>query len=364
MELIHAETTPEVTFTVESFGMGPYMEYRIPGIIVTEKGTIICCYEGRMDTHNDWAQIDIVVCRSSDGGEHFARQVIASTDEAADDSGKREPVTWNNPVLIRDGELVHLVFHRNYETAYHCVSLDDGLTFSEPVEITAAFREFPWEWNVCASGPGHGLVTKRGRLVIPIWLACGKSLDETGRKKAHQPSTAGAIYSDDRGKTWHAGPLVDGIVSANETAAVERSDGTVLFNFRNKEPDGCRAFGISRDGAGEFERIWREPGLPDPECFGSMARLDEGRIGFVNCANRERNHLLGERIFLTVSVSGDDGESWKPSVLVDIYGGYADMAVDGDRLYVFYEQSTWNEKLKRVNHLMLKRFRLERREDL
>ena len=196
MRQFETESLPEAAYTVESFGRGLYLEYRIPGIVVTENGTVICCYEGRMDTHNDWAQIDILVCRSTDGGETFARQVIAGSAGVLDDAGKKESnaasdrvldaasdkasdkaldaasnktlhktpeqqesVTWNNPVLIQDGELVHLLFHKNYETAYYCFSDDDGITFSEPVEITTAFREFPWEWNVCASGPGHGIVT-------------------------------------------------------------------------------------------------------------------------------------------------------------------------------------------------------------
>lgn len=369
------ESVPEAVYILESFGNGPYMEYRIPGIVVTEKGTILCCYEGRMDTHNDWARIDIVVCRSVDGGKCFARQVIASSEGTVMTRGamdqkcpgqkdsvvklqSQEPVTWNNPVLVQDGELVHLVFHRNYETAYYCFSSDDGLTFSEPMEITAAFREFSFRWNVCASGPGHGIVTKNGRLLIPVWLALGESLDEGGRKKAHNPSVAGAIYSDDRGKTWHAGALVDGIISANETTIAEMNDGRILFNFRNREPDGCRMLGISPDGVHGFEKVWKEPGLPDPGCFGSMIRMKDGRTGFINCANSDVTNSLGERIFLTCYISEDDGDNWTPSVLVDTCGGYGDIATDGDKLYVFYEQSVWNEELKKVNHLILKCFQV------
>lgn len=332
------------------------MEYRIPGIVVTGCGTVICCYEGRMDTHNDWAQIDIVVCRSTDGGEHMERQVIASSDGV---TGSQEPVTWNNPVLIRDGERIHLLFHRNYETAYHCFSDDDGVTFSKPTEITEAFREFPYEWNVCASGPGHGIVTESGRLIVPVWLACGEALDESGRKKAHNPSVAGAIYSDDSGTTWHAGALTEGIVNANETSIVQRNDGQILFNIRNNETERCRVLGISPDGAAGFTKIWKETALPDPKCFGSMVRLDEKRIGFVNCANADKEHPLGERIFLTVSVSKDDGISWNPEIRVDTYGGYADMAVWDGVLYVFYERSVWTKEQRIIKGLVLKQFRLE-----
>lgn len=343
------------SFIVERFGEGPYMEYRIPGIIVTEKGTVFCCYEGRMETHNDWAQTDIVVCRSTDGGEHMDKRVISSSEMKAKE---RAAVTWNNPVLIQDGDMVHLLFHRNYEAAYYCCSRDDGATFSEPAEITAAFREFSYNWNVCASGPGHGIAMKSGRLLVPVWLASGEALDGSGRKRAHNPSVAGAIYSDDRGRTWHAGALAEGITNANETSVVQRNDGQILFNFRNGEPQSCRILGVSADGVKGFRDLRLEPQLPDPKCFGSMVRLDEQKIGFINCANSDGEHPLGARVCLAVSVSDDDGKSWTPAILVDTYGGYADLAVHGSVLYVFYEQSSWTTELKRVNRLILKQYHL------
>lgn len=358
MRRLEKETQPQASYVVERFGAGPYMEYRIPGMVVTCRGTLICCYEGRMDTHNDWASIDIVVCRSTDEGKSFTRQVIASGDEAGEADS---PETWNNPVLIADDELVHLVFHKNYESAYYCFSSDEGESFSDPVDITEAFLEFPFRWNVCASGPGHGIVTERGRLMIPVWLAAGEVLDSTGRIKAHNPSTAGVIYSDDRGRTWQAGTLVDGIKNANETTIAQISGGRILFNFRNGEELRCRVLGISPDGVSGFTKIWTETGLPDPQCFASMVKADGQALYFINCANNNLDHPMGKRIFLTCFRSEDDGTVWTPVILVDTYGGYADLAVFGDKLYVFYEQSTWNDTLRRVHGLMMKQFKVERR---
>lgn len=351
------ETKPEAAYAVEAFGKGPYMEYRIPGIVATQKGTLILCYEGRMAVHNDWSQIDVVILRSEDEGKNFSKvKVISGGGEEYGEDGYGGTVTWNNPVLIADGELVHLIYHKNYETVYHCVSEDDGMTFSGPVEITDTFREFPYEWNVCASGPGHGIKAKSGRLLVPVWIANGEILDGTGRSKAHNPSTSGVIYSDDRGKSWHAGAMVTGVANANETSIAELPDGRILFNIRNSEPEKCRVLGISEDGTGELTELWKDPELPDPKCFGSMIRIGGERTGFINCANNDLEHQLGKRIYLTFYESSTSGKCWKPSVNVDVYGGYADAAVYGNRLFVFYEQCVWREDLRRVNFLMLKKY--------
>lgn len=350
----YKETKAETVKVIETFGSGPYMEYRIPGITATKKGALLCCYEGRKEAYNDWSPIDVVVLRSMDQGKTFSRTVLSPEEKKQ----PGESVTWNNPVLIADQELVHLIYHKNYEAAYYCVSEDDGKTFSKPIEITEAFREFPYQWNVCASGPGHGIVTKGGRLLVPVWLAQGESLDETGRRKAHNPSVSGTIYSDDRGKTWHAGVLTKGIANANETSIAELSDGRILFNIRNAEPEKCRVLGLSQDGIQELSDLWLEPGLPDPKCFGSMVRLDEKRLGFVNCASNDLENALGKRIYLTFYVSNDSGRSWKPWIDVDCFGGYADAAVFENQLYLFYEQSLWTEKEKRVNRLLLKTYKI------
>ena len=45
-----------------------YALYRIPGIVVTQKGTVLAFCEARKGTANDWGIIDIMLRRSEDGG--------------------------------------------------------------------------------------------------------------------------------------------------------------------------------------------------------------------------------------------------------------------------------------------------------
>lgn len=339
------------TTVIEKYGQGEYQEYRIPAVTVTQKGTVLAAYESRMEAGNDWAEVHVTVRRSVDGGKSFGPAVYPAEKIHGQ---KGEKTTWSNPVLIADHELVHLLFHQDYEKAWYCVSRDEGETFSIPEEITECFRQLPWQWNVCASGPGHGIRASSGRLVVPIWLAMGKvrtDREVSGRIKDHFPSAAGCIYSDDRGKSWKPGFMTQGIENANETTAAERKDGSFLFNFRNERYEKCRVLGIVDKALSVPERVWSEAALPDPTCFGSMARAGD-RIYFVNCANADPKHLYGPRIHLTVYQSRDEGISWEKLFLVDENGGYADIAADDTGLYVFYEKGIAGK----VRELQMKKF--------
>jgi sialidase-1 len=294
-------------------GEGGYGEYRIPGVIATPKGLVMCC-EARKSPGSDWGKIDVLILR-----EDGVRFLIEGS----------ETDTVNNPTLIADGERTHLIYHLNYARAFHRVSRDFGVTWSEPSEITKTFREFPYEWNVCATGPGHGVRLSTGRLVAPVWFANGRVHEGSQYVADHHPSVAGTIYSDDGGATWRAGALFEGLVDGNETSCAELPNGRVLFNIRHRGEARRRALALSDDG-GETSGVARyEDALPDPMCFGSMIRAG-GDLYFVNC-DSERG-----RVKLTVKKL--NGDKWTPAFHVDELGGYADIAFDGERLCVFYER--------------------------
>ena len=323
-------------------GEGPCPEYRIPGIVVTERGTLLCCYEGRMSTHDDWAHIRTWVCRSDDDGETWQRRRFTLGDDTA--------VTINNPLLLTDGDLVHLIYHENTCRAFHCVSEDDGLTWSEPAEITEGIRELDYDWNVCAVGLGHGVRMADGTLAAPIWVAHGKPLDE--RRKEHHPSRCGAIYSTDRGATWHGGQLFDGICDGNETTIAELRDHRLLYNLRNCEPDMRRRLALSDDAGRTVRDLRAAEDLPDPWCFGGMVSLPDGTLLFANCATDGEG--ARKRVDLTVKQSVDDGANWRKLIEVDPIAGYADIAVYGEYLYVLYERTINGA----VEELRLRKYRL------
>jgi len=54
-------------------GEGGYALYRIPGIVVTRRGSVLAYCEGRRASHSDWGTIDLLLRRSTDNGRTWDR---------------------------------------------------------------------------------------------------------------------------------------------------------------------------------------------------------------------------------------------------------------------------------------------------
>lgn len=312
---------------------GGYRKYRIPGILCTQD-TVFLAYEARAEESGDWGDIDVIVLRIEQDGTVTELLKIGKSHLPKDGTMR----TYNNPTLIPDGKRIHMIFHTNYEHAFITTSDDCGDTWTDPRDITAAYREAKFDWNVCATGPGHGIQMKNGRLVVPIWLANGQVHDD-GLTRDHWPSVAGCIYSDDHGNTWHTGMISEGIHDANETSVTELPNGNLLFNFRNRNENHHRILGLSSDGGESIEKYWIPDALIDPMCFGAVATSPDGYVLFANCNSNEK------RVNLTLKASSDAGEHWNIVWEIDTVSGYADLAVADDKAYVFYERTSYENHM-------------------
>ncbi|MDF2648478.1 MAG: hypothetical protein K0Q73_4283 [Paenibacillus sp.] len=355
------EATIADLFTQKTTIGGQYYEiFRIPGIVVTQDGTLIAYCEARKTT-SDWADIDILMVRSTDNG-----QTWSAPSKLVD--GISTQNTMNNPVMIaeRDTNTVHFLFSKEYAQTYHLKSTDGGLTWtnpldpgsSAPVEITGAFHESTYDWRVIAVGPGHGIQLDNGRLLASVWMANGGAANPT----AHSPSVVSTIYSDDYGVSWHIGEIVAAnspeLSNPNESALVQLADGSVMINMRNNDSGNRRAVSISPDGISNWSTPVFDDELVDPLCFGSIVRYskageageagDKNRILFVNDnSETAREHL-------TLRMSEDEGQTWKYSRLLQLGGAaYSDIAVGPDKsIYVFYEREPYK-------YLTVKKFGLD-----
>ena len=365
--------------TLFEAGQGGYKLYRIPGIVVTAKGTVLAYTEARRFTGGDWDTIDVMLRRSTDGGATFsAPQSLAHVSGPIERSpvaiarkqGKVTDITYNNPVAIADRTgVVHFVFCLDYQRVFYMRSTDDGQTFSAPVEITQAFAPLKatYDWKVVATGPGHGIQLRNGRLLIPLWLALGT------RGNGHGPSVNSTLYSDDHGATWHVGeiavPDTPEFPSANETVAVQLADGRVMLNVRTVSTRNRRVVVISKDGATKWSAPHFQEDLPEPICFASIERLSTKKTGgknrllFSNPDNLARvdgkDLASKDRINLTVRLSYDEGASWTVKRSLDPGpGGYSDLAVLPDgAILCLYENAAPGSDGARL--LTLARFNLE-----
>lgn len=297
-----------------------YALCRIPGLVITDEKSLIGYYECR-DSYSDWANIDIKIIRSRDKGDTWETVKII----------KNNGNTINNPVMIVDGDILHLLYCVNYKQILYCRSVDDGESFTEPEDISYVLEEGGFFYNVAAVGPGHGIV-HNGTLLAPIWIGNNKE-----DPKKHYPSFLCTIYSKDGGKTWCLGDRIEGegVFSPNESALALSSDGNVIISIRSRTEEKRRAIAKSSTGFNEWTEAKFAENLCDPWCMGSMTQ-NGGTIFHINCDSET------ERKNLTVKLSRDDFHTCE-SILVDEEGGYSDIAVDGDEIYVLYERNVFHK---------------------
>jgi len=350
--LLAAAALPGAAAAINLFeaGQGGYVTYRIPGMVTLGDGTILAYAEARKDGTGDWADIDIVLRRSSDAGVTWTPPVVIA------DAGT---ATTNNVVAIpgKGRHEVHLIYCVNYAQAMYRHSTDSGNTFSPPVDITSAFEAFRQEypWNVIAAGPGHGIRLKNGRLLVPVWLPTGG--------KTHRPSVVSTIYSDDGGLTWHRGEIIrDGLVNPSETAAVQLEDGRVMLNIRSESDALRRAVAYSRDGASGWSTPRFHPDLKEPVCMASLIRDGAGTLLFLNPDNLDAGALEKKghnstRRNLTLRGSFDQGETWSISRVIDPgVSGYSDMTLTrSGEVLILYERGGLNQNMFFTAALTLER---------
>src|SRR4051812_36084563 len=355
-------------------GKEGYPVYRIPGIVVTSKGTLLAYCEARQ-SYSDWGTIDIVMRRSVDSGKTWSpHQKIADIPGPRKKNPlilgnpriKADDVTFNNAVAIADKDgTIHFLFCYEYMRCFYQRSEDDGLTWSKAREITDAFEGFrsQFEWKVLATGPGHGIQLRNGRLLVPVWISPG-----TGAA-AHRPSVAGTLFSDDGGKNWRTGeiaaPNTADWVNPNEAAVVQLADSSVVLNGRTESKAYRRLVTTSRDGATHWSTPRFDNALGEPVCMASMVRVSQtprkNRIVFANPDNLSRADakdvaVRRARKNVSIKLSYDETKTWPiDKVLEPGYSAYSDLAVlpDGTILCLFERGA------ERVDFLTLARFNLE-----
>lgn len=328
-----------------------YGAYRIPALVRSTTGPLLAFAEARVGVgragRDDSGHIETGLKRSTDGGATWGPLRILARAGAD---------TWGNPtpVVLPSGRVLLLTCTNagplteadimrgraspeQTRRVFVQHSDDDGASWSGPREITGQVKRADWRWY--ATGPGPGVVTRTGRVVVPAnhSTAPAAASSDDGDDPRHYGGHC--LYSDDQGAGWAIGFVDhpgDGEVNPNESAVVELADGRLYFNCRNEQgrAPGTRADAYSRDGGQTLLAPYRpQPTITTPVVQGALLALPDGRLLYSGPADPE------ERAGMAVRVSADLGSTWSPPHRIsDRPAAYSGLAlVEPDTVGLLYE---------------------------
>lgn len=333
--------------------------YRIPGLATTNKGTLIGVYDIRYNSGADLQEdVDVGMNRSTDGGQTWEpMKVIMDMGEWGGLPNDQNGIGDPSVLVDRETNTIWVAAvwahghpgQRNWwasrpglapkSTSQFVLvkSEDDGVTWSEPINITKQIKAK--EWYLLLQGPGKGITLKDGTLVFPAQF----------KDKNEMPHST-IIYSKDHGKNWVIGTGAKS--NTTEAQVIELNDGGLMLNMRDnrngsdKSETNGRAVAVTYDFGKTWETHLTSNGaLKEPTCMASLIKEDfvvNGELKSLVLFSNP-NSKLG-RHHITIKVSVDDGETWpeKYQLLIDSGGGrgYSCMTkIDDKHVGILYEGS-------------------------
>lgn len=338
-------------------GVDGYACYRIPAIIKAPDGSLLAFAEARKKDCNDFGDIDLVIKRSSNGGRSWGPLEIL-VDNHQHKAGDPAPVVDRYDPAYPGGRIFLLYINgsasesdvlnrRGAREVLYITSTDNGSTWSAPENITLQVHKpnlpsfnpafhFAEDWRTVANTPGHAMQFTNGKHRGRIYVAANHSAGPKPQN-SYDNYRAHGFYSDDHGKTWTLTPDIP-VPGGNESTAAELSDGSLLQNIRHQNKQGkYRILARSTSGGQTWDTSYISHELPEPVCEGSMISVVYRKKYYLLFSNPKNQTARKD---MTITVSHDDGATWKQDMLVDAgNAAYSDLVQlkNGD-IGILYER--------------------------
>jgi len=331
--------------------------YRIPGLISTARGTLMAVYDNRYRNSRDLQDdVDVGMSRSTDGGRTWEpMKVIMDMEEwggrPQEENGVGDPcILFNHETgtvwvaaLWLSGFREQAAWNASgpgsepSETGQFLLvrSDDDGITWSEEINITPQIKD-P-RWRLMFQGPGNGITLTDGTMVFPAQF---RDADGTPHSTI--------VWSRDKGASWNIGTGAKS--NTTEAQCVQLGDGSIMLNMRDnrnaevKDENNGRAVSITRDLGLTWETHPSSNSiLPEPVCMASLISTDmiiDGRKQKVLFFSNPNNKY--SRSNMTIKASLDEGMTWPEEFQVELNEeegyGYSCLAmVDENHIGILYE---------------------------
>ena len=346
------DITHRMAVGVRHAGNDGSASFRIPGLVTTNKGTLLGVYDVRYNSSVDLQEyVDVGLSRSTDGGKSWEKMRLplsfgeyGGLPKAQNGVGDPSILvdTQTNTVWVVAAWTHGMGNQRAWWSSHsgmdinHTAQLvlakstDDGKTWSKPINITEQVKDPSWYFLL--QGPGRGITMSDGTLVFPTQF-----IDST------RVPNAGIMYSKDRGKTWKMHNMAR--TNTTEAQVAEIEPGVLMLNMRDNR-GGSRAIAITKDlGETWTEHPSSRQALQEPVCMASLIHVDakdnilnKDILLFSNPnTTKGRNHI-------TIKASLDKGLTWLPEhqlMLDEAEGwGYSCLTmIDKETIGILYESS-------------------------
>lgn len=318
--------------------------YRIPGLVQTNKGTLIGVYDIRYNNSSDLpGYIDLGMSRSIDSGRSWEpMKVIMRMGGPNDNSGVGDPSILFDEVT-KTIWVAALWSKGNHSIAGSIGGLspdstgqwlltkstDDGNTWSDPINITTQIKD-P-NWKLFFQGPGRGIMMHDGKLVFPAQYWDAKNMPYST-----------IVYSEDHGNTWK-GKMAGPKSNTTESQVIETSPGTLMLNMRDNRGRYRSIATTANMGRSWTEHSSSYNALVDPVCMGSLIKarvMVKGKMKDVLFFSNPATPL--GRYNMTIKASLDMGKTWLNAneLLIDerqCYGYSCLTKVDDNTIGILYE---------------------------
>lgn len=326
--------------------------FRIPGLVTTNKGTLLGVYDVRYNSSVDLQEhVDVGLSRSTDGGKTWEKMRLPLTFGEYDGLPAAQNGVGDPSILIDTktntawvvAAWTHGMGNQRAWWSSHpgmdlnhtaqlvlAKSTDDGKTWSAPMNVTEQVKDPSWYFLL--QGPGRGITMSDGTLVFPTQF-----IDST------RVPNAGIMYSKDQGKSWKMHNMAR--TNTTEAQVAEVEPGVLMLNMRDNR-GGSRAVAITKDlGKTWTEHSSSRSALQESVCMASLisVKAEENVLGKDLLIFSNPNTTKG-RHSMTIKISLDGGVTWLPEnqLLLDEGDnwGYSCLTmIDKETIGILYESS-------------------------
>ena len=303
--LLNAEVTQDLFISSKtSFDIdGKPHTYRIPSLVTTNRGILLAISDARLHNSGDVPNnSNIVLRRSTDNGTTWGAEIPVVSSHSGDACTVVDKTTGRIFIFYAYSLYKNIFQSDGDSNSANCLksryvySDDEGVTWSEPVDLTADL--YKSGDNSYWASAGTGIQLRDNTLVIPIAIVRSGVI------------YGGILYSTDHGATWNRSET-NSFSNFDENTIVELNDGRIMVNARNHYGKGTRLVTYTSDLGATWEQYTFDNALIDPINQGNIARYtstldgyDKNRILFSNAGS------TSGRVDGTVRISYDEGQTW------------------------------------------------------